>query len=174
MKSREFYLKVCNCEFDLISKFLEVLEKENAPYCVIGGIAVNAYCEPIVTLDFDCVIATGKIEKIKKALKSEGFKIKTHPHTWEVTHKDSDIKIQLQRDPVYQGFINRAKLKSVLGYKIKVADKEDVLKGKILAYQDETCDKIKKDKDLLDIKRMVKVFPELENTLPREIKNKMK
>lgn len=170
MKQVEFYRRVCNSEFDIISKFLEILEKEGISYCVIGGVGVNAYCEPLVTLDFDCIVSSSQVEKLKEILKKEGFKVKSHPHTWEITHKASDIRIQLQRDERYQEFIDKAKLRQVLGYKIKVAKKTDLLKGKLWAYEDKTRDAIKRDKDLLDIKRLIKAYPELKELLSDEVK----
>ena len=36
---------------DLLDTFLRFLEERRIPYCVIGGQAVNAYVEPLVSLD---------------------------------------------------------------------------------------------------------------------------
>ncbi len=162
MTQQEFYNRVTNSKRDLIGEFLQILHTGQIPYCVIGGIAVNAYCEPMVTLDFDCAVVTERIEGLKEELKGKGFKIKSHPHTWEITHKASSVKIQLQRDERYQEFISRAKSHKVLGYEMKIAQKEDLLRGKLWAYHDKTRDELKRDKDLLDIKRLLQKYPELE------------
>jgi hypothetical protein len=174
MIKQKFYERVTNSKKDLIYEFLQVLSKEQVLYCIIGGIAVNAYCEPLITLDFDCIIPIEEMNRIKEKLKKMGFKIKTHPYTWEITHKDSDVRIQIQRDKRYQEFIKKAELRSVLGYPMMVAQKEDVLKGKVWAYDDITRDELKRDKDLLDIKRLVQKYPGLKKLLTKEMREKLK
>jgi hypothetical protein len=82
----------------------------------------------------------------------------------------SDLRIQLQTDSRYQDFIPRARTKKVLGYMMKVADVEDVLKGKTWAYQDETRRRSKRQKDLADIIRLIEAYPGLRRRLPPEIK----
>ncbi|MEW6481704.1 MAG: hypothetical protein AB1397_01680 [bacterium] len=173
MNEREFYNRVTNSKRDLIGEFLQILHRKKVPYCVIGGVAVNAYCEPMITLDFDCVVA-GQIEKLKERLKERGFKVKTYPHTWEVTHQASDVRIQIQRDQRYQEFIKNAELHQVLGYRMKVAQKKDLLKSKVWAWQDPERDEIKRDKDLLDIKRVLQKYSELEELLGEEIKERLR
>lgn len=174
MTAQEFYMRVTNSKRDLIYEFLEILHKEKIPYSVVGGIAVNAYCEPILTLDLDCVVVVEQIERLKGRLRGSGFKVKSHPHTWEITHKASDVRIQIQRDKRYQEFISRAESHKVLGYTMKVAQKEDVLKGKVWAYEDSERDELKRDKDLLDIKRLVQRYPYLEEFLSDKIRMKLK
>jgi len=61
-------------------------------------------------------------------------------------------------------------MKKVLGYEMKVANLEDVLKGKIWAYSDEERRKSKRQKDLADIMRHVETHQYLYNLLPEEIK----
>lgn len=163
MKKNTFYNKATNSKFNIISEFLILLRSEKIEYCVIGGTAMNAYCEPLLTLDFDCVIERNRVADLKKRLKSKGFKVNTHPYTYEVTHPKSDIRIQIQRDDRYQAFIRNAIIKKVLDYKMKVAAKEDLLSGKIWASQDKTRNKLKKEKDMLDIHRLIEKYPELEN-----------
>lgn len=170
MTKREFYNRVTNSKQDLIYEFLQILHTKQIPYCVIGGVGVNAYCEPVVTLDFDCVVIIDQIEKLKEELKLKKFKVKSHPHTLEITHKDSNLKIQIQRDERYQEFIKKAKLHTVLGYNMMVAQKKDILRGKLWAYQDTDRDELKRDKDLLDIKRLVRKYPKITKLLPEEIK----
>jgi hypothetical protein len=50
-----------------------------------------------------------------------------------------------------------------------VACLQDVLRGKIWAFSDETRRKSKRQKDLSDIMRLVETHPELKNQLPPEI-----
>ncbi|MEK7449810.1 MAG: hypothetical protein AAB019_10060 [Planctomycetota bacterium] len=161
MTKQEFYRRITNSKKDLIKEFLGILHKLRIPYCVIGGVALNAYCEPMVTLDFDCVLHFDAISVIKKELLQKGFRIKTHPYTWEITRKGSDVRIQLQRDQRYQKFIKKAIKREVLGYQMKVAQKKDLLKGKIWAYCDPTRNTLKREKDRLDIRRLISKYPSL-------------
>ena len=170
MTQKEFFNRATNSKKDIIQEFLSTLEDLRIDYCVIDGIAINAYCEPIVTLDFDCVIISEEIENLRTILKEKGFKVKRHLFTLEVTSPYSDIRIHIQLDKRYQEFLKNAKEKEVLGYKMRVADIKDILIGKIWAYEDETRAPLKREKDLLDIKRIIEKFPELINILPEELR----
>lgn len=169
MNERYFFNAVTNSKDDILGKFLNILKKNKISYCVLGGVALNAYCQPILTLDFDCVISLNQLEKLKSILKKESFKFKSHPHTWEVKSKNSDLRIQIQKNARYQDFITNSKELKILGYKMKIAKKEDLLKGTIWAYQDKKRNIIKREKDLLDIRRLIKKYPSLRKELPKEI-----
>ena len=161
MKANEFFKKVTNSKFNIIAEFVDLLHQEKIAYCVIGGVAINAYCEPLLTLDFDCVIAKDRTAELRNKLKSKNFKVKTHPKTYEVTHPDSDIRIQIQRDERYQNFIKSAVFLTIFDYKMKVARKENLLKSKLWASQDKTRNRLKREKDILDIHRLTAKYPEL-------------
>jgi hypothetical protein len=85
----------------------------------------------------------------------------------------SDLRIQLQTDPRYQDFISRAESRTVLGYPLKVASVEDVLQGKLWAYQDESRRSSKRQKDLADVARLVEARPELEARLPAAVRDRL-
>ncbi len=172
MTKKEFFKAVSNCEEDVIQLFLDGLSVSNADYCVIGGLAVNAYAEPVVSLDLDIIVAVGNIETVCNTLEAH-FKIERFAHSVNLSTDKSDLRIQLQTDPRYQSFINRAKEQNVLGYKLKVASVEDVLQGKIWAYSDEQRRKSKRQKDLTDIVRLLEVYPALEDLLPLSIKERI-
>ena len=169
MTKKTFFNKVTNGKEDVLQAFLEILEKLKIQYCVIGGLAVNAYAEPVVSLDLDVVITLEKKTKVLESAK-EVFAVETFEHSVKLTSKRSDVRIQIQTDPRYQEFIKRASSKPVLGYTMKVAAIEDVLAGKIWAYQDETRRKSKRQKDLADIMRLVEGHPRLKERLPEEIR----
>lgn len=169
MNERCFFNAVTNSKDDILGKFLNILEKNKISYCVLGGVTLNAYCEPILTLDFDCVISLNQLEKLKNILKKENFKIKSNQHTCEVKSKNSDLRIQIQKNVRYQDFIGNSKELKVLGYKMKIAKKEDILRGKIWAYQDKKRNIIKRERDLLDRRRLIKKYPSLKKELPKEI-----
>jgi len=97
-------------------------------------------------------------------MKAEDFE-----HSVNLSLAGSDLRIQLQTDPRYQDFISRGESHDVLGYGMKVACLEDVVRGKIWAYSDETRRKSKRQKDLADIMRLVEAYPEIRDTLPAAI-----
>ena len=170
MTKKEFMNIICNGQEDLLQKFLDLLTKMKIDYCIIGGLAVNAYVEPVVSMDLDVVVFTKAIDSLKK--ESENiFKIEEFPHSLNLSSPMTDLRIQLQKDPRYQSFISRSSIKEVMGYKMKVATIEDVLQGKVWAYSDRERRKSKRQKDLADIFRLIEAFPQQKDLLPESIKN---
>ena len=55
MTKKEFLNAVSNGKVDILQIFLDAISNLGADYCVIGGLAVNAYAEPVVSLDLDVV-----------------------------------------------------------------------------------------------------------------------
>lgn len=166
MTKKEFLRAVSRSGEDILKIVFGLLRKAGASYCVIGGLAVNAYAEPVVSLDLDLVVVTDGMDKFIE-LASKKFKIERFPYSINLTAKKSDLRIQVQTDPRYQDFIEKAVKKSVLGEKMMVACLEDVLKGKIWAWSDEKRRMSKRQKDLADIYRLVETYPELRKKLPR-------
>ena len=172
MTKKEFLNAVSNGKEDIIQIFLDALTTSKANYCVIGGLAVNAYAEPVVSLDLDIIVAAENIEAVCKASEAH-FKIERFAHSVNLSSDKSDLRIQLQTDPRYQDFIGRAASHTVLGYQMKVASIEDVLQGKIWAYLDEQRRKSKRQKDLADIIRLTEEDPSLIDRIPTSIKERI-
>ena len=165
---------VANAQEDILQLFLDILGKTKASYCVVGGLAVNAYVEPVVSLDLDIVVETKDIDKVCKETAAKGLKIEKFEHSVNLSSSKSDLRIQIQTDSRYQEFISRSTSKEILGYKISVASLEDVLQGKVWAYLDEQRRRSKRQKDLTDIMRIVESYPSLENHIPALILKKLK
>ena len=172
MTKKEFLNAIANGKEDIVQAFLDLLSTSNTDYCVIGGLAVNAYTEPVVSLDLDIVIAADNIETVIKSIKAH-FRIQRFTHSINLTTDKSDLRIQLQTDSRYQDFISRAESRTVLGYNMKVANIEDVFQGKIWAYSDDQRRKSKRQKDLADIVRLIEVKPSLAKQLPASIKKRI-
>jgi len=168
MTKKEFLNAVANGKIDILKIFLDTISAVGADYCVIGGLAVNAYAEPVVSLDLDIIIATSDIEKLCD-LASKHFKIQHFAHSINLSSSESDLRIQLQTDSRYQDFIPKAKVHNVLGYDMKIADVKDVLQGKIWAYSDKKRRMSKRQKDLADIIRLIESFPSLSAQIPDSI-----
>jgi hypothetical protein len=136
---------------------------------VIGGLAVNAYAEPVVSLDLDVVIDMKDIDSVSKKVVEKGLKVERFENSVNLTSSKSDLRIQIKTDPRYQDFLSRALSKEVLGYKMNVASLEDVLQGKVWAYSDEKRRMSKRQKDLADIMRLLEADPSLEKIIPADI-----
>jgi hypothetical protein len=172
MTEKEFFNIVSNGSQDVLQLFLEAVSSAGAQYCVIGGLAVNAYVEPVVSLDLDVVVAAEDVERVCKSVEGH-FRVERFAHSVNLTSAKSSLRIQLQTDPRYLDFINRATFRTVLGYKMRVAGIEDVLQGKVWAYLDEDRRGSKRQKDLADIARLVEAFPDLIEQLPDEIRKRL-
>lgn len=172
MTGKKFINAVANGKIDVIQIFLDILKEINSDYCVIGGLAINAYIEPVVSLDLDIVVTTDDLEAVCRAVETH-FQIERFAHSINLTTTDSDLRIQLQIDSRYQKFMPGAQVRSVLGYEMKVASVEDILKGKIWAYSDKERRMSKRQKDLADIARLIEAYPELVVKAPSEIRDKL-
>lgn len=170
MTGKEFINAVAHGEADIIQVLLDILSQNNLSYCIVGGLAVNAYAEPVVSLDLDIVVIAGDIDLLCEKALEQGLKIERFEHSINLTSSRSDLRIQIQTDDRYQNFIRRAPKKQILGYDMQVAQLEDVLRGKVWAYQDETRRKSKRQKDLADIARIIEVKPDLLSGLPDSLR----
>lgn len=168
MTEKIFMVSLANGKVDVLQQFFSLLEELKIEYCVIGGLAVNAYVEPVVSLDLDVVVTTAKIKQLGKAAE-KSFKIKKFHPSLNLESSQSQLRIQLQTDPRYQTFIPNATTKTVLGYEMKVAALKDVLQGKVWAYSDEQKRASKRQKDLADIFRLIETYPYLKDMLPESI-----
>jgi hypothetical protein len=173
MTGKTFLNRVANGETDIVSILLSLLDKTDAAYCVIGGLGVNAYAEPVVSLDLDLVVISDRLADVRSAARSGGMKVEEFEHSVNLSVPGSDLRVQLQTDPRYQDFLARSETKEVLGYTMSVAGLQDILRGKVWAYSDETRRKSKRQKDLSDIMRLVETHPELRNGLPPEIASRL-
>jgi len=169
MTEKEFINNIANGQEDIIQKLVDLLEENKIGYCVIDGLAVNAYVEPVVSLDLDIVVATNSINKLCQ-MAEKIFTIKKFEHSVNLKSSKSDLRIQVQTSSRYQAFISKAIVQNVMGYVMKVAAIEDILQGKIWAYSDQKRRKSKRQKDLADIFRLVETYSHLQDLLPDSIK----
>ncbi len=172
MTAKEFQKRVTRDEADLLQEFLRLLESSKIDYCVIGGQGVNAYAEPLVSLDLDVVVVAERVNELAAAFSGK-FKVKKFTQSLNINATNSDLRIQIQLDSRYQPFLSRKSRSEVLGTKMNVAAMEDVLQGKIWAYQDSTRRASKRQKDLADITRLIEAHPQLAAKVPREVRDKI-
>lgn len=168
MRAQAFWRVVVADHADFLSRVIELLTKYGIRCCVLGGQGVNAYVDPVVSLDLDVVIAVEQLPELERLL-GEEFTVERFPHSVNVSARGSDLRLQLQTDPRYEAFLARATVRDVLGVQLPVASLEDVLQGKVWAALDSTRRPSKRQKDLADIARLIESYPQVRQMVPGEI-----
>ena len=172
MLEKAFYKAVTVDDAELLAGIVARLDTLAIPYCVIGGQGVNAYVDPLVSLDLDVVVAVDRMEHLLSALPS-AIKVERFPHSVNLSMTGSDLRVQLQLDLRYATFPSRAATRVVLGTAMRVATVEDVLDGKIWAASDTSRRGSKRQKDLADIARLIERYPDLRARVPQTILDKL-
>ena len=147
------------------AKVVRILNQYSG-WCLIGGLAVNCYVEPVYTLDADIVVVSSDLPEIKKELERADFSVEEFPHSLNATMAGSDLRIQFTTDPRYQEFLNNTRLYDVLGQRVPVASLENVVRGKMWAWADDSRRLSKRKKDELDLIRIAEKYPELRGMMP--------
>jgi hypothetical protein len=168
MRARTFWKTVVADRTDFLEELIGRLESHAVSYCVVGGQGVNAYVDPVVSLDLDLAIAAREAPRLESLLR-EHFRVESFPRSLNVSQTGSDLRVQIQTDPRYAEFVGRAERRDVLGLTLPVARVEDVLQGKIWAAGDHARRPSKRQKDLADIARLLESYPLLRDVVPEEI-----
>lgn len=157
---------------NLFDNLVSLFNEHGIQFCGIDGVAVNAYVEPLVSLDLDIVVAVHQLDQVEELL-NHHFVVKRFPHSLNVALAGSDLRVQIQTDERYGQFVERATRRDVLGMELPVASVEDVLQGKIWAAVDTERRGSKRQKDLADIARILEKYPELRAQVPQEIRARL-
>lgn len=168
MRALEFWKTVTVDDSGVLDRLIGLLTERKVRYCVIGGQAVNAYVEPLVSLDLDLAVAAEELTRLESIL-PPGFRVERFPHSLNVSWPGSDLRVQFQLDPRYSEFVPRAAEREVLGLLLPVAAVDDVLRGKVWAALDPTRRPSKRQKDLADIARLLEAYPQLRARVPAEL-----
>jgi hypothetical protein len=172
MTASEVYESVTGSGSSDFAILVTILNKHGS-WCLIGGLAVNCYVEPVYTLDADVVVISAELPAIKDELIAAGFAVEEFPHSFNARMAGSDLRIQFSLDPRYQDFPKEARVAEVLGQRVPVASLDDVIRGKIWAWSDEKRRATKRKKDELDLMRILETYPETRDSMPEAIKNQV-
>jgi len=156
-----FWKAVTADRTDFLERIIALLQGAGVRFCVVGGLAVNAYAEPVVTIDLDIAVAVEDLARAESLLREEFEK------------PGSDLRLNLHKDPRYFAFVDDAQPRNVLGLRLPVAKVEDVLRGKVWAAQDPERRASKRQKDLADIARLLEGYPNLRSLVPQEILSRL-
>lgn len=172
MQALTYWKAVTMDKSDLLERLIALLAEHNVRYCVIDGQGVNAYVEPLISLDLDLVVAVEQLADVTELMATH-FTLKRFPHSLNISFAGSNVRVQIQTDARYFAFVERASIQEVLGLPLPVASVEDVLQGKIWACLDPERRRTKRRKDLLDIERLLESYPQLRQQVPSAILNQI-
>jgi hypothetical protein len=168
MKTEEVYELTTRGGSSDFAKVVEIC-RHLGPYCLVGGLAVNCYVEPVYTLDADFVVITSNMAELKRELVQSQFRVEEFTHPVNAQAPASDLRMQFTSDPRYQRFLDKADEKEVLGVPVRVAALEDIVQGKLWAFLDPQRRLSKRKKDELDLLRLAEAFPHLRKLYPPEL-----
>jgi hypothetical protein len=168
MTAVEIYESVTNGGASDFAAVIAILQR-HGPWCLIGGLAVNCYVEPVYTVDADIVVVAEELEAIADQLAAAGFRTERFAHSLNARKAAGKLNVQFTQDPRYQDFLGRAKPREVLGRMVPVADLKDIVQGKVWAWSDGQRRPTKRKKDELDLMRIAEAHPQLRPLIPNEI-----
>jgi hypothetical protein len=160
MQALTFWKTITMDQSNLLENLISLFQEKGIRYCVIGGQAVNAYVEPLVSLDLDLAVAVDQLEEVEALLASH-FDLKRFPDSLNIGVPGSDLRVQIQTDKRYSSFVDRASTRTVLGMTLPVASVEDVLQGKIWAVMDS------------ERTRILEKYPDLRTRVPQEVRARL-
>jgi hypothetical protein len=166
MTAAEVFESVTNGGSKDFSALVRILNA-NQPWCLIGGLAVNCYVETIYTIDADIVVMTGRLEQA-------GFQIQKFEHSINAKGRQSQLRIQFTTDVRYQEFLSDKKEHEVLGQRLPVASLDNVIRGEIWAWKEQTWRASKRKNDELDVLRIAETYPKLREKIPPKIVEQLK
>ena len=173
MTSTEVFESITNGGASDFAAAVTILNKHGR-WCLIEGLAVNCYVEPVYTMDADMVVVSALLARIQNELSADGVQITEHLHSVNAQMKGSELRIQFTTDPRYQDFLADPETKTVLGREVPVASLANVVRGKVWAWHDPKRSLSKRKKDELDLIRIAERYPELRTLMPSEIVNQLK
>lgn len=163
MSEEEFLAAVTGSDSDL-RLAAEALRATGQPFCLIGGLAVNHYVEPVVTLDADFAITAAG--GVTEALIARGFRVQEFPDSINAQLPGSRLRLQITVNSRYAAFPGRAVPGKVLGHELPVACLEDLVLGKLWAAMDPSRRASKRAKDEADLLRLCESYPRVIAQIP--------
>jgi hypothetical protein len=151
-----------------------LLERLEAPWCLIGGLAINVYCDPIYTADADFIVVADQLELVCAELAGINFTMSQHRFWVNARLPGSELVVQFTTDPRYQDFLFRSVPAEVLGVSCRVAALADLFQGKLWAASDPERRATKQAKDELDLMRIAERYPEYLAQLPAHLRARLR
>jgi hypothetical protein len=164
MSEQEFLAGLTGHNEDL-KLAVAALRAAGPSFCLIGGLAVNHYVEPVVTLDADFAIAAAA--DLTDALRQRGFAVQEFPHSINAQLPGSRLRLQVTINSRYATFPSRAVEGELFGVRLPIAALPDVVQGKLWAATDPARRASKRAKDRADLIRICESHPMMLEPIPR-------
>jgi hypothetical protein len=168
MSAGEIYESVTTGGASDFAEVVAVLNR-NKPWCLMGGLAVNCLLEPVYTVDIDIVAVAANLEQSGHELEATGFRVERFEPPVNAQRPASKLNVQLTTDARDQGVVANATEQEVPENRVPVPRPEDIVRGKVWAWQDATRRLSKRKKDELGLIRSAKAHPELRRLMRAEI-----
>ena len=168
MTATEVFESVSNGGVSDFSALVDVLN-QHGRWCLVGGLAVNCYVEPVYTIDADIVVVAERLPQVRDELAAAGFVFQQFAHSLNAQRAQSKLNVQFRTDPRYQEFLANREEHEVLGLTVPVANLGDIIRGKVWAWQDSERRVSKRKKDELDLIRIAEARADLRHLIPAEI-----
>jgi hypothetical protein len=166
MSEQEFLAALTGHDSDL-RLAVAALNSTGQKFCLIGGLAVNHYVEPVVTLDADFAIAAAT--GLADALRAAGFAVEEFPHSLNAQLPGSRLRVQITVNSRYGTFPARAVHGELFGVRLPIAALEDLVQGKLWAFTDTNRRASKRAKDRADLIRICETCPRVIELIPQGV-----
>lgn len=144
------------------------------------ALAVNSYATPVYTADLGLVVVTADLEPVLADLRAADFRVKEFPFSTNAQRRAgrtetsaSMLMVQFTKPDRYQSFVERAVLRTIFGVDVPVAALEDLVQGKLWAWNDSTRRASKHAKDETDLLRLGEAYPEVLPMLPAKLRGEI-
>src|SRR5438128_6999340 len=112
MQALEVWKTVTMDRSNFLDNLIALLSEHAIRYRVIGGQGVNAYVEPLISLDLALVVAVSQLELVESLL-GQHFEVERFPNSLNISAFRSNLRVQIQTDPRYFDFPERAAVRDV-------------------------------------------------------------
>ncbi len=148
-----------------LDRLIARLEAHGIRYCLVGGQAVNAYVEPVVSLDLDVAVATEQLELVERLLRQE-FVVEPFPHRLNVSAPGSALRVQIQIDPPVRTLRGPGDSSPRAGTPASGRPTRGPPRWQGLGGDGSGRRPSKRQKDLADIARLLEAYPALRERVP--------
>jgi hypothetical protein len=156
---------------DDLFRLIEVLERENIAWCAIDGLAVNHWAQDVhVTDEINLAVAHDRIEELPDIFTAAGFRTERDGRQFRLGGT-SRLSIRINTENGYRQLPARSILISMQGAPMRVASLEDTLAAKIAVWSRVERRPIERQRDVLDIMRLLDAHPELSDAPPAELRS---
>jgi hypothetical protein len=90
MRAQTFWQTVTSDTTDFLGRVIALLRADGIRFCVVDGQGVNAYTDPVVSLDLDLAVALDQIPTAAAVLR-RAFAVERFPHSLNVSEAGSDV-----------------------------------------------------------------------------------